>query len=55
MPPTYGGMPGWFKRLLCLLGVHDFRLIEVQAGFGPGGTVEKVACQSCGYTKTRRR
>lgn len=55
MPPTHGGMPGWILRVLCLLGRHDFRLIEVQAGFGPGGTVEKVACRSYGYVKTRRR
>ena len=41
-------------RALCALGVHDLEVIEVQIGFGPSGTVEKVQCRRCGYRGTRR-
>jgi hypothetical protein len=44
----------WFGRVLCALGVHDLEVIEVQIGFGPSGTVEKVQCRRCGYRGTRR-
>ena len=47
-------MPGWLGRLLCLVGVHDFRLIESIGGFGAGGQVEKVECRRCGYVTTRQ-
>ena len=30
------------RRLLCLLGFHDFQVVEVTVGFGPSGAVEKV-------------
>ena len=49
-----GQMPGWLGRLLCLVGVHDFRLIESIGGFGAGGQVEKVECRRCGYVTTRQ-
>ena len=45
---------GWLGRVLCALGVHDLEVIEVQIGFGPSGTVEKVQCRRCGYRGTRR-
>lgn len=44
----------WLGRVLCALGVHDLEVIEVQIGFGPSGTVEKVQCRRCGYRGTRR-
>ena len=44
----------WLGRALCALGVHDLEVIEVQIGFGPSGTVEKVQCRRCGYRGTRR-
>jgi hypothetical protein len=45
---------GWLiTRILCLLGGHDFRVIEVTFGFGPSGKVEKVQCQRCGLVTTR--
>ena len=40
-------------RLLCLLGVHDFEIIEVSSGFGVGGGVAKVRCKRCGVITTR--
>jgi hypothetical protein len=42
-----------FRRLLCLLGFHDFQVIEVTLGFGPSGAVEKVECRHCRYFTTR--
>ena len=44
----------WLGRVLCALGVHDLEVIEVQIGFGPSGTVEKVQCRRCGYRGSRR-
>ena len=44
----------WLGRVLCALGMHDLEVIEVQIGFGPSGTVEKVQCRRCGYRGTRR-
>lgn len=43
-----------FRRLLCLLGFHDFRVVEVTMGFGSSGTVEKVECRRCGRSTARR-
>jgi hypothetical protein len=37
-----GQLPDWLGRLLCLLGFHDFRLVESIGGFGVGGQVEKL-------------
>jgi hypothetical protein len=40
-------------RLLCLLGWHDFKIIEGSFGFGASGGVEKVQCRRCGLVTTR--
>lgn len=44
----------WWVRALCALGLHDFEVLEVQIGFGPSGSVEKVRCRRCGYLGARR-
>ena len=44
----------WLGRALCALGLHELEVVEVQIGFGPSGTVEKVQCRRCGYRGTRR-
>ena len=49
-----GNVPAWLGRLLCRLGVHDFRLVECTIGFGRGGRVETVECRRCGFTTTRQ-
>ena len=41
-------------RLLCLLGIHDFRILEVKFGFGVGNRIEKLECRRCGLASTRR-
>ncbi len=40
-------------RLLCWLGIHDFRVVDVTLGFGDAGNVEKVQCDRCGITVLR--
>ncbi len=44
-----------FSRLLCFLGFHAFRVLEVTMGFGSSGTVEKVECRLCGCLTARRQ
>ncbi len=46
-------MPRILSRLLCVLGLHDFRLIEKIVSFGSEGGVETVRCTRCGLTITR--
>lgn len=43
-----------FGRLLCLLGLHDFQVVEVTFGFGAGGNVAKVECRRCGHVTLRQ-
>ena len=57
-PSGFGSarMAALWKRLgqlLCLVGLHDFRTIDVTYGFGQGGSVAKVECRRCGFTTTR--
>lgn len=47
-------LPLWLSQLLCRLGLHDDHLIEVVAGFGGGGPVEKYECTRCGRIITRQ-
>ena len=42
------------RRLLCLLGLHKFDIVEVVGGFGAGESVEKVECRYCGAVVTRQ-
>lgn len=54
MPETgRKAVPAWLGRLLCWLGVHDYRLVECKLEFGSGGRVETVECRRCGYTTAR--
>jgi hypothetical protein len=41
-------------RLLCHLGFHDFRVLEVKFGFGHGNRIEKVECRRCAVVSVRR-
>ncbi len=44
----------WLGRLLCLLGFHDFRLVESTGAFGVAGGVQKHECRRCGRVITRQ-
>ncbi len=46
-------VPKILGRLLCLLGIHDFRILEVTYGFAPGSNVQRLQCRRCGRTTTR--
>ena len=48
------GLSVWMGRLLCLIGVHDYRVIEVVEAFGLAGNVHKTQCRWCGYVTTQR-
>jgi len=43
-----------FGKMLCLLGIHDFEMIEMKFGFGAAGNIEVVECKRCGHKTTRR-
>jgi hypothetical protein len=47
-------LPHWLGRFLCLIRIHDFRVVDVTFGFGAAGNVERVECRRCGVTATRR-
>ena len=48
-------LPTLLGRLLCWLGIHDFRVVSETFGFGAGGTVEKAKCRRCGIYVTRSK
>jgi hypothetical protein len=47
-------LPRILGRILCLLGLHDYRLVERSVSFGSEGGVEKVQCKRCGLTIMRQ-
>ena len=49
-----GRLPAFAGRLLCLVGFHDYRVLEVRFGFGQGNRIEKVECRRCGQVSTQR-
>ncbi len=40
-------------RLLCLLGLHRYRVIDVTLSFGSGRGVAKLECERCHFCTTR--
>jgi len=54
LPPTQKNsarhFAGW---MLCLAGVHDYRIISVTSSFGRGGAVEKRECRRCRKVNVR--
>ncbi len=48
-------LPDALQDLLCRLGLHDFRVIEVTCGFGDAADVEKVECRRCGVVMVREQ
>ena len=46
-------VPKILGRLLCLLGIHDFRILEVTYGFTIGSNVQRLQCKRCGRITTR--
>ena len=40
--------------LLCWLGIHRYKIIDVSFGFGQGGSVKTVECKICKIKKTKK-
>ena len=47
-------IPPLMGRLLCRIGWHDYRILEVTGGFGGGGSVEKRKCRRCQFVSVRQ-
>jgi hypothetical protein len=41
-------------QIACLVGLHDFRVVEVTFGFGGSDAIEKLECRRCGRSAARR-
>ena len=39
--------------LLCWIGIHHYKIIDVSFGFGAGGSVKTVQCKICRIKKTK--
>ena len=48
------GLPKILSHPLCLLGFHNFQVVEKIIAFGGGGNIEKAQCKRCGLTVTRQ-
>ena len=40
--------------LLCWIGIHRYKVIDISFGFGPAGSVKTVQCKICRIKKTIR-
>ena len=40
--------------LLCLLGIHRYKVIDISFGFGVGGSVRTIQCKICGIKKIKK-
>lgn len=45
-------LPPLLGKVLCWLGFHDYRVVDVTLGFGTKG-VERDECRRCGVILTR--
>ena len=42
-----------FTYLLCWLGIHNYKIVDITFGFGAGGTTQRIKCKICGIEKTQ--
>ena len=40
-------------KLLCYLGLHRFKIINIEFGFNPTDRMTTLECKCCGYTKIK--
>jgi len=40
-------------KLLCLVGLHNYKTINIEFGFNPTDRVTTLECKNCGYTKIK--
>ena len=42
-----------FAYLVCWLGIHRYKIIDITFGFGKGGSIQKLKCKICGIQKIK--
>lgn len=52
MTKAIGKLAKIVVRLLCILGFHDFKVIDATLGFGAAGGTSTVQCRRCGQVIT---
>ena len=40
--------------LICWLGIHRYKVIDISFGFAAGDTVKIIKCKNCGIRKIRK-
>ena len=40
--------------LLCWLGIHQYKIIDVTFGFGPSDSIKTLECKICGIKKVEQ-
>ena len=40
--------------LLCWLGIHRYKVIDISFGFASGDSVKTIKCKNCGIRKIRK-
>ena len=40
--------------LLCWIGIHRYKVIDISFGFGPAGSVKTVQCKICRIKKVKK-
>ena len=41
--------------LLCWLGIHRYKVIDISFGFSVGGSIKTIQCKVCGIKKIKKR
>ncbi len=39
--------------ILCYLGIHRYKVVNIEFGFGPTDRVTTLQCTKCGYSKVK--
>ena len=42
-----------FAYLVCWLGIHRYKIIDITFGFGKAGSIQKLKCKTCGIQKIK--
>ena len=42
-----------FAYLVCWLGIHRYKIIDIAFGFGKGASIQKLKCKICGIQKIK--
>ena len=47
-------MKAKLSLLLCWLGIHRYKIIDISFGFGAGNSVKTIQCKVCGIMKIKK-